>query len=251
MIAAAFVVVSMLVANQASANHHEQYIMLSKYNIANIEQHAQVDTFLKNAFLPSLQRYGLSNIGVFEAHDKKKDGLHIWLVVPFDSLDQYAGLNAHLTQDSEFHDDAGEYLFLPTKKDRAFERLESTLMKSFTGWPKVTKAHEGDKIYELRDYESFSEYKAYMKVAMFNNGEIDIFNKTGLDGIFFGNVIAGKNMPNLIYMASYKDMDERNANWKKFLEHPDWTDLKSQEQYKQTVSKIYQTFLVAKPYSQI
>lgn len=233
------------------AEHHEQIIQLNKFVIANKDQHSMVDGYLKNAYLPSLKRAGIKNVGVFEAHNKEKDGLHIWVLVPFDNFEQYAALGAHLVEDTQFHDDGAEYLFLQTKKDRAYERIEGTLMQAFSGWPKVTKAGQGDKLYELRDYESFSEYKGFMKVNMFNNGEIDIFNKTGLDGIFYGRVLAGKNAPNLVYMVSYKDMEERDANWKKFLNHPDWKSLSKEEQYKQTVSKIHQTFLVAKPYSQL
>lgn len=244
----------MILAVSATSLHAQdqpQILELRKYVCSNKAQHDQVSNYLEGALIPALNRMDVENIGVWEAHDKEKDGLSIWLLIPYNSFDHYSEHGPHLLADTQFHQDGAEYLFLENKKQRAYERIEVTLMYAFSGWPKVTKAHKGDKLYELRDYESFSEYKGFMKIQMFNNGEIDIFNKTGLDGIFFGGVLAGKNAPNLVYMSSYKDMEERNANWKKFLEHPDWKSLSKEEQYAQTVSKIHQTFLVAKPYSKL
>lgn len=247
----ALAMVFALSAANLRADHHQQILELRKYVCSNKAQHDQVNQYLKTALIPALNRMDVKNVGVWEAHDKEKDGLHIWALVPFNSLDHYSTYGANLVADTQFHNDGAEYLFLENKKQKAYERIEITLMGAFSGWPKATKAHDGDKLYELRDYESFSEYKGLMKVQMFNDGEIDIFNKTGLDGIFFGHVLAGKNAPNLVYMASFKDMEERDANWKKFIDHPDWKAMSKEEQYAQTVSKIHQTFLVAKPYSQL
>ena len=52
-------------------------------------------------------------------------------------------------------------------------------------------------------------------------------------------------------IATYDDMDARNAAWQKFRTHPKWDVLKNLERYKDTVSNITQMFLKPKPYSQI
>lgn len=238
-------------SQQTRADHHEQIVALVQYHIADAEQHNKVDKFLETSYVPALKRQGIPSVGVFEAHNKDKDGHSIWILASFESLEQYMGVSAKLVQDGLFLETASEYLSLETKNDRAFERIEVTLMRAFSGWPATKNPGEDKKLFELRNYESFSEYKGYMKVAMFNNGEIDIFNKTGLHGVFFGDVIAGKDMPNLVYMLGFKDMEERDSNWKKFVNHPDWKAMADMEEYKQTVSKIHQTFLVEKPYSRL
>ncbi len=233
------------------ANHHEQIIALFQYHIKDAEQHAKVDAHLKEALVPGLKRQGVPSVGVFEAFDKEKDGHSIWMAASFNSIEDYMAFPSRLVEDSEYVEAASDYHALPTKNDRAYERLEITLMKAFSGWPKTIKPGADKKLFELRNYESFSAYKGYMKVMMFNEGEIDIFNRTGLHGVFFGDVIAGKDMPNLVYMLAFEDMEERDANWKKFVDHPDWKAMAGMEQYKQTVSKIHQTFLIEKPYSSL
>ncbi len=62
---------------------------------------------------------------------------------------------------------------------------------------------------------------------MFNNGEIDIFRKTGLNPVFFGETLIGGKMPNLTYMLSFDSMEEQKAGWKRFVSSPEWKSLSS------------------------
>ena len=41
------------------------------------------------------------------------------------------------------------------------------------------------------------------------------FYETGLHPVFFGETIIGEKLPQLTYMLTFKDMEERDANWKK------------------------------------
>ncbi len=109
----------------------------------------------------------------------------------------------------------------------------------------------GERIFELRIYESHNELKARLKIEMFNQAELAIFEKVGLDHVFFGQTLVGANLPNLTYMLGYRDMAEHDQAWKAFLEHPDWLALKDQERYRDTVSKIVNRFLKPTDYSQI
>jgi hypothetical protein len=248
-----FALVAMMasMAVKAVAEDAPQISALIKYHISTEDQHNKVDSFLRGSYVPALRRQGIPSIGVFEAHNKEKDGLSIWMLLSFNDITDYLSITERLVADGQFLDSSADYIYLENKDQRAFDRMEITLMSAFSGWPKTTSPTAEQKLFELRNYESFSEYKGFMKVAMFNEGEIDIFNKTGLHGVFFGGVIAGKEMPNLVYMLAFKDMEERDANWKKFINHPDWKEMSGLEQYKNTVSKIHQTFLVQKPYSKL
>jgi len=57
---------------------------------------------------------------------------------------------------------------------------------------------------------------------MFNaGGEITIFNKLNFNSVFYGDVIAGCRMPNLMNMTSFENMADREAHWKEFTDDPD------------------------------
>ncbi|HID23803.1 MAG TPA: NIPSNAP family protein, partial [Planctomycetaceae bacterium] len=108
------------------------------------------------------------------------------------------------------------------------------------------------RIFELRTYESHSVKAGKKKVEMFNQGgEIAIFQKTGLQPVFFAETIIGPQMPNLTYMLAFDDMAARDAAWNRFIRDPDWEKLKADPQYKDTVSNITDVILRPAPYSQV
>ncbi|NJK96230.1 MAG: hypothetical protein HC905_16135 [Bacteroidales bacterium] len=108
------------------------------------------------------------------------------------------------------------------------------------------------RIYEIRIYESPSMVAAKKKVHMFNEGgEIDIFKKTGLKPVFFGEAIAGLDMPNLLYMLAFNNISERDANWQIFIKSPEWAKLSKESFYADTVSSITDIILRPAAFSQI
>ena len=85
---------------------------------------------------------------------------------------------------------------------------------------------------------------------MFNSGgEITLFDKLEFNAIFYGEVISGSKMPNLMYMTTFSDQESRDAHWKSFFESPEWDTLKNMEQYKNNVSKGDIYFLYPTSYS--
>jgi hypothetical protein len=72
-----------------------------------------------------------------------------------------------------------------------------------------------------------------------------------LNPVFFGHVIAGEHMPCLTYMLTFKNMEERDANWKAFSADPDWKRVSGAPEYANTVSNIIRVFLEPAAYSQI
>ena len=85
---------------------------------------------------------------------------------------------------------------------------------------------------------------------MFNDGdEIGLFKRLGFNAIFYGEVLAGAKMPNLMYMTSFENMDERNAHWKSFVDDPQWKKLVAMPEYQHNVSHIDIMFLRPTDYS--
>ncbi len=239
----------------AQSNGKQQFLELRRWSVGSLENNRVVSNFLQQAVLPSLKRAGAGKLGVFYhlPHQKSyPDQLHdVFTVLAFDSLDEWLALGRHFEEDQSILEAGAEYLGTD-KKTAVYDRIESSLMLAFAGYPRIKTPRTGDeRVFELRRYESPNELKAKLKVEMFNQGELDIFAKVGLDGVFYGEMLSGPHMPNLTYMLAYDSVEERDANFKAFSQHPDWNALKKVEKYKGTVSKIDAIFLKPAPFSQI
>lgn len=250
-LAALALIVGMTTAGYSAAHsENPKLLVLTKYSISFDTQEGIIDRFLENALIPAFERLGHGPVGAFGTMEDAEERA-IYTLSQHDSFEEIESLSAELVADAEFMANADEYLNRPDKANAAYDRIERRLLKGFAEMPAIKKPESGERIFELRDYESFGEMTAYLKVEMFNVAELDIFENVGLNSVFFGQTLFGPNQPNLVYMLVYPDMEEREAAWKRFLESPDWEELKQEERYKGTVSKIHQTFLKPKPYSQL
>jgi hypothetical protein len=52
-------------------------------------------------------------------------------------------------------------------------------------------------------------------------------------------------------MLGFENEQERDANWKKFIDDPDWKRITALPEYANTVSKVVKIYLEPMPYSQI
>ena len=239
----------------SAADGKRQFTELRTYHLADADDLAALDAYMENALLPALKRQGIGPVGVFAKDAENEDkSPNLYVVIPFDSLEQFAAMQEKLDADKAYQTAAGGY-FAATAEDPRFLRIDSELLHDFEVWPRVVvpaqqKAGK-DRLFELRSYESHSEKNGTLKVEMFNSGELPIFKATGLEPVFMGRVMAGPHAPNLTYMLVFDDRAAATANWQKFRDHPDWKKLSGVEKYKGTVSKIHQTWLRPRPYSQL
>jgi hypothetical protein len=201
--------------------------------------------YIENALIPALNRQGINDIGFFEevggALPKK-----VYLLIPYKSMNGFDQVTVGLEKDALFIEAAKQYMEMPKDKFPV-KRYTISLFKAFDGLPKMLKPEKNSMIFELRTYEGYNEDAVNRKVKMFNEGELDIFHEVGLHSVFFGEKISGPNMPCLTYMLAFKDMSEREENWKKFGPHPEWKRIVKLPEYANTVSNISRVFL--KPFS--
>ena len=151
-----------------------------------------------------------------------------------------------LEKDEAFIKDARKYGEIPKDKF-PIKRYTTSLFRAFDGIPKMLKPENNSMIFELRTYEGNNDDAVSRKVKMFNEGELNIFDEVGLHSVFFGEKFSGPDMPCLTYMLAFKDMKERDENWKKFGPHPEWKRIVKLPEYANTVSNISRVFL--KPFS--
>jgi hypothetical protein len=88
------------------------------------------------------------------------------------------------------------------------------------------------RIFELRTYESQSFVTLARKVSMFNNGEMQIFERLGMRPVFFGETIVGPKQPNLMYMLSYDDLAAHDKLWHDFGTDAEWRKLSGRAELK-------------------
>ena len=195
------------------------YYELRRYEIETPEQKAGFDKFAAEALIPALNRLGVKPVGVFYP---EKDLSPIYVLIPHKSLESFGLLTEQLSQDQEFQKAGAAFVDAPADKP-AFKNLETQVMMAFEGMPQLETPVSGEgRVFQLRTYESPSVKTGLKKIEMFNTAEIKIFRKVGLHPVFFGRTLAGNKMPNLTYMLVFKDMEEQQANWKKFGAVPDW-----------------------------
>ena len=86
---------------------------------------------------------------------------------------------------------------------------------------------------------------------MFNKGEMPVFSRAGMPGVFFGGAIAGANLPHLTYMIVHRDSDAVKKDWSAFSADAEWKKLSADPQYRDNVSKIINLFIRPTEASQI
>lgn len=52
--------------------------------------------------------------------------------------------------------------------------------------------------------------------------EKSLFDALGFNAVFYSSDISGPDMPNLMYMTTFKDQASREAHWKSFSDSPVW-----------------------------
>lgn len=228
-----------------------EFYQLKIYSFENDSQVEATDSYLKEAFLPALKRQNINNIGVFKP---KADSIKkIYVLIPFQSLSQFEALESQLAKDETYHK-SGSAFINASYENPQYQRIESILIKAFVELPMMQpSALDGprkDRIYELRSYESTSEAIYRNKVDMFNaGGEVALFERLKFNAVFYGEVISGPKMPNLMYMTTHANDESRSANWKNFVESSEWKELSSMDKYQNNVSHIDIDFLYPTEYS--
>ncbi|MDN3642874.1 NIPSNAP family protein [Lutimonas halocynthiae] len=202
----------------------------------------------QNALIPALNRQGVKHVGVFEelgqALPKK-----IYLLITYDDIQAFSGVEAALLKDVAFAEAADSYLNAPPE-EIPFKRVSSSLIRASTEFTNLVKPSEDAGVLELRIYEAYNEDALRRKVKMFNDHEFQIFEDAGLPMVFFGANISGDQMPCLTYLLAFKDMEAHKEAWSKFGPHPEWKRIIKLEEYANTVSSITRIFLKPLDYSQ-
>lgn len=227
-------------AEAQDRNDRQQIFQIKTYHLDGPDQENKVDTYLEEAYIPALHRADIKPVGVFKPIDQDTTSdRRIYVLIPYDSIDRLTTLPVKLEQDEQYLEDGSSYINAP-HDDPPYSYIESVILKAFSEAPQIMSpdltSPKSQRIYELRSYGAPTEAINLNKVEMFNAGEVEIFDRLGFNAIFYGNVLSGNEMPNLMYMTSFEDMESRDAHWDAFRDDAQWEELSSMEKYQNNVS---------------
>ena len=208
----------------------------------------QLKNYYTEAVIPFFSNRSIK-AGAFREYGMEEPP-RVYILHAYKSPLDYWNTLQEMKSDNEYLAAARSYFDLPASRP-VFERFETFLMEAFDCIPRFSMPDKNRGLFELRIYESYNEDAFRRKVKMFNLEEFQLFEKVGLHPFFFGELIAGRYMPALAYMLCFKDMEERDANWKKFGSSEEWKIMSAREEYADTVSKVKRIFLTPLDFSQL
>ena len=232
-----------------------QFYELRRYHLISGPQQKLASSYVADALIPALNRLGMNPIGAFDLYLGPETPA-LYLLIPSNSLETLVTAEFRLAEDEEYLRAARAFLEAPAKEP-PYERIESSLLAAFTGYPKLTippvTAQHGSRVFQLRTYESPSNHDHRVKVEMFNSGEYGVFDRAGFWSVFYGDTLIGPRLPNLTYMLCFPDLAEMNAKWKVFGADAEWKKLSTSAKfsYESIVSNISNLILNPTSYSQI
>ena len=217
----------------AQSGAKREYYQLRRYSLIRGAELQLTQNYFKDALIPAATRMGLGPIGAFTL-DIGPETPTYYLLIPGTSLETLVNLDPLLSKDEEFLKVAAPY-WDATDAAPAFQRIETSLLGAFDGWPRITppaaSATRGKRIFQLRTYESPSNGEHVRKLEMFPGGEYQIFKDVGFRPLFYGDMLIGPRMPNMTYMLSFDDIDELYAKWNIEMNGAAWKALSTSKRY--------------------
>ncbi len=229
-----------------------QFYELRRYRIRVGHMRDTSRAYFRDALVPALGRLGLGPIGLFDVTVGEPPTTVV--LIPHATAESAVTVHSRLAADAAYVKTAAPFFDAPADRP-AFDRVEASLLLAFEGMPQLQKPDtDKPRIFELRRYEGPSEAASLKKIEMFDTGgELAIFRKVGFRPVFFGQTLYGTRLPQFEYMLTYENMAEREQQWNRFRNDPDWKVLSQKEEYRdaQIMSGATATYLAPQPASQI
>ena len=216
-------------------------------------QRQRTTEFIDKHAIPAYQRAGAGPVGAFVSSIGPETPFLLQLVT-YPSLAAMEQIRAKMADDSAFQKALEAFNAQPGLN---YVRIDSSLLRGFDGFPTVQPppgvGQRPSRIFEVRQYESNNLSTLRRKIKMFNDGEIGIFKRLGMQPVFFGETLIGQRQPNLTYMLSYEDLAAREKAWRAFGSDPEWQKMRVMPGYSdaEIVSNITNYLVSPLPFSPI
>ncbi len=237
-------------AREAESSSRDYY-ELRRYHVRQGLNVRLLHDFFRHAAIPAWNRIGVEPVGVFTV----VIGPHsptFYVLLTHHSAESVLTAEDRLMADPEFRRAGARVVDTPSTAP-VYRRMENSVMRAFEAVPHIEVPEKKPRIFELRTYENHSKKANLKKIEMFNTGEIAIFRRTGLQPVFFGESLVGASLPNVTYMITFANLEEREKHWETFGADPAWKKLSTTPGYTdaEIVFSITNRILRPTPYSQI
>lgn len=242
-------------AEAPAASEKREYYLLRRYQMNWGPEIQAAHEFFRQALVPAANRLGIQPVGVFNVIIGPYTP-RVFVLLPCASLETLCQLDEKLRQDPEYQEAGAAFLEAPAAQP-AYLRVKTILLRAFEGWPRLVlppaTAQKQPRLFELRTYQQPTDRDHVRKLEMMNTGYFPIFKEAGFAQVFYGDTLAGPTMPDLSYMLSFKDLAERDKNWKTYFASEAWKELSTNPRYtfEGIVSKVSNQILSPTDYSQI
>ena len=180
---------------------------------------------VSGVYTPAVRRAGVGPVGIFSAVIAPESPFLI-VVSGYPSLAAMQTSMEKLAADADYQKGLAEFDASP---ELAYIRTESTLLRCFGSVPAIETgagpANRPARTFEMRTYESDTDTTLKRKIKMFDEGEVAIFRRNGLQPVFFGEALVGPKLPRLTYMVAYENMAAREKAWSSFSADSEWKKL--------------------------
>src|ERR1700691_740827 len=120
---------------RAMAQPAQEFYLLRKYALRTGTQMTLTQNFFEHALIPALNRMSITPVGAFKL-DIGPETPAYYLLIPATSVEALVTLIKRLADDSEFSKAAAAFWGAPASSP-AFQRVETSLLSAFAGWPKL------------------------------------------------------------------------------------------------------------------
>jgi hypothetical protein len=192
-----------------------------------------LDVYFSDVLQPALKKLNVKS-GFFKLLKEQEKDLRYTLFV-YKDLSSYLNAKHELWKNTTFVKAAAPF-FEATAPRPVYSEMQTYLCEAFEGIPSYMQPSSERTILEFRNYKSPNEEANLRKIKMFESGETAIFDKSGINSVCYGNVLAGPRMPSLIYLTWHKDEASRNEAWQKFSSSDDWKKMSSLPEYANTAT---------------
>jgi len=230
----------------------QSYILLETFFTPSIEKRDLLVEKFDELLIPQRNSQGFETVGVFTVdrelmkddssyESTKYDGA-VFVLQECESLDSLV----------EFQENGADEALLNKEDDLDYVDEELVVVRSLAFQPTLEVRNDNaERLLQLRIYNSPNYERNMAKANMFRDGEYDLFMRCGMKPVFMGQALCGQRVPNVTYMLSFENDEERRAAWERFVTSEDWGKMSKDPQYARTATRIVNLFLRPSKKSQI
>jgi hypothetical protein len=113
----------------------------------------------------------------------------------------------------------------------AFDSRQRVLLRTADFSPEIVPLAgkpQRPRYFEIRVYHSPTERQLRLVHERFAGPEIQIFHRSGIHPILYGDTFAGPDMPNLTYIIPFNSLGDRERAWDTFGADPEWLKVREE-----------------------